>query len=179
GHFGRAPIKRVGELPPQHAVPVDDIGLRNLDGSVHVLDLGAGVAHGHKIHSVLADEPVVSAVILIRADRHHDHTLVLHLLLHAHQRRRLGYARRAPAGPEIQHHHLSLELAQSDPAFGVLHHKVRRGFANSWWARASVAAGKQYQAKQGDGKEDTSHLAIIIDSPYVAASTSLGPAGFR
>src|SRR4029077_4913179 len=177
-HFGRAPVEGICKFASQDAVAVDDVGFWNLDGPVEVLDLRAGIADGYKIHAVLADEPVISAVVLIRADGHHHNAFVFHALLHFHQRRRLRHAGRTPTRPEVQHDHLALELAQRYFVFSVLDHKIRGGFADPWRTRATIAARQKKKTHDAKGKDDPSHVDIIIDSAYGNASTSL-EAAFR
>ena len=178
GDFRRTPVEGIRKLPPQNAIPVDDVGLRNLNGPVEMLNLRAGIAHGYEVHVVLGDEAMVSAVVFISADGDHHHPLIFHELVHPDQRGRLCDAGWTPTRPEVQYYHLSLELAERHLALNVLHHEVRSRLADPGWLAAAVAARQEQETQDSNRERDSSHIDIIKDSTHGYASTSFGASGY-
>ncbi len=141
--LGLSPVDRSDELATYHSVPVDDIGLGNLDCTVKILALLRGIADGEQIHPVLFEKFVVRALILIHADSQHRDALVFHALLKNYQGRHFLHARGAPRRPEVQNDYLATQLAQRDFAVCILHCEIRGVGPDVARPRAAIAAGQQ------------------------------------
>ena len=159
----RAPIDGPDELAAQHTLAVDDVGLGKLEGSVKVVALLVGIAHGEQVDVVLFEKILVGALVGVDADRHHLHTLALHLLLHLHQRRHFFDAGRTPGGPEIQHHHFAAKFVEADFAVGVLNREAGGGGTDVGRAGAAVTTGQRQKQGQ-DAESRPKHVAQSYNS---------------
>jgi len=100
--------------------------------------------------------------------------------LHLDQRGHLIHARRAPGGPEIEHHDLAAKFIEADFAVVILNGEFGGRGPDPGRSTASVTA-RQEQDKGGEGhipgqNRSTSHKVIIADSAYGEVRDSIGQA---
>ena len=86
-NFRLCPVHRADKLSAHHAIPVDDVGFWELEGSVESVALSARIPHGRETHVVILYELSISAFVYVDANCQHDHALGFHAPLHLDQRR--------------------------------------------------------------------------------------------
>lgn len=106
------PVLRSDELAPDHALPVNDVGLGPHLG---VIELGNGlrwIADGQEVHMPAHKKLAVFVSILIDADTEDCQTGLV--VVKRQQRREFDDTGRAPTRPEVQHHYLTAIAVQMD-----------------------------------------------------------------
>ena len=109
--IGRCPIHRPDELAPHHAIAIDDVGFRKLEGAVKIAALLPRIAHCQQIDIVIFEKLVIGILIDIDADPDDGDALGFHPPLHLDQRGHFLHTRRTPGRPEIEHHDLPVIIA--------------------------------------------------------------------
>jgi hypothetical protein len=92
------------------SLAIDQVSFGNLKGAVAGADVRIRIARGGKRDLELLFETIVEILVAIDADAQHHHTLGLIGLRESFERWRLGNARTAPTGPEIEHQNLTAEI---------------------------------------------------------------------
>src|SRR5258708_36021789 len=144
------PVNGADKLAAHHSTAIDDVGLRPPECPIQFADFLVRVAHREQIHIVIFHELPVSILVHIDAHSQHSHAFRFHASLHLDQRRNLFYARRAPRGPKIQHHNLTMKLGESNLGLGIPHAEIGRARANTRWTRTAVTGTEAHQQKKNE-----------------------------
>lgn len=99
------------------------------------------IADCEQTDSVIMDELFISAVIGIFADRQNGN-LVAQLLLQLNQRGHFFDAGRTPRRPEVQHHWLAAQLAQSDSVLRISNAEIGSRIADARRMRTAVTTSQ-------------------------------------
>ena len=100
---------------------------------------------------------VVVVAIVVHANGEHGYALILHLLLHLHQRRHFFNAWRTPGGPKIQHDNFAAQLAQGYAVLRVLNGEIRSGIPDTGRLGAAITAAQHQGRSKGKNEDVVTH----------------------